>query len=62
MVKEAVPEWVLALWGWRESGGLHEPDPPVQRWRVYRAFNVGDGGACWLQRWSRLALESGRIG
>jgi hypothetical protein len=65
METEAVPGAVLALWGWSGSGGLHEPGPLVQRWRLYRAFDVGDGGgggASRLQRWSRLALEGGRIG
>jgi hypothetical protein len=64
MVKEAVPGWVMVLRDWRESGGLHEPDPPVQRWRLYRAFDGGDGGggASWLQRWTRLALVRGRTG
>jgi hypothetical protein len=28
---------------WRESGDLHEPDPLVQRWQLYRAFDGGDG-------------------
>jgi hypothetical protein len=60
-----MPGTVLALRGWRGSGGLHEPGPPVQRWRLYRAFDVGDGGggdASRLQQWARLALEGGRIG
>jgi hypothetical protein len=43
-------------------GGLLELNPPVQRWRLYHAFNGGDGGgsASRLQRWSRLALAHGR--
>jgi hypothetical protein len=60
-----MPGAVLALWGWRGSGGLHEPGPPVQRWRLYRAYVVSDdggGGTSRLQQWSRLALEGGRIG
>jgi hypothetical protein len=59
-----VPEWVVVMVRryWRESGGLFELDPLVQRWRLYRAFDGGDGGgsASRLQRWSRLALVRGR--
>jgi hypothetical protein len=57
-----VPGWVMVRQDWQESGVLHEPDPPVHRWRLYRAFDSGDGdgGASRLQRWSRLAPVRGR--
>jgi hypothetical protein len=49
---------------WHESGDLHKPDTPAQRWQLCRAFDGvdggGGGGASQLHRWSRLALVSGR--
>jgi hypothetical protein len=51
-------EWMMVRQDWRESGGLHEPDPLVQRWRLYSSD--GGSGASRLQRWLRLALVSGR--
>jgi hypothetical protein len=36
---------------------LPEPEHPAQRWRLYRTFDGGDGGAFRQQRQTRLALE-----